>query len=113
MNGQVIRADVAPRPQNQAMSLEQLTGRHARLQRELGLAYSTLPWHTGRIDRLARDLAATEREIAACLHLGIGGGGVVRDAEVAHAAVATPDYARSVLYSASSLPHARSASGWL
>jgi hypothetical protein len=47
------------------MSLEQLIGRHFRLQRELGIAYSTVPWHTGRIDRLANELAATEREIAA------------------------------------------------
>lgn len=48
------------------MNLEQLTGRRSRLQRELGIAYSTLPWRTGRIDRLARDLTATEREITAC-----------------------------------------------
>jgi hypothetical protein len=47
------------------MNLEQLIGRHFRLQRELGIAYSTVPWHTGRIDRLANELAATEREIAA------------------------------------------------
>jgi|KBSMisStandDraft_5_1062788.scaffolds.fasta_scaffold2892380_1 hypothetical protein len=47
------------------MNLEQLIGRHFRLQQELGIAYSTVPWHTGRIDRLTNDLAATEREIAA------------------------------------------------
>jgi hypothetical protein len=48
------------------MSFAQLTGRHSRLLRELSMACGTLPWHPGRIDRLARDLAATEREIAAC-----------------------------------------------
>jgi hypothetical protein len=48
-----------------AMSLEQLVGRHFRLQRELSVAYSMLPWQTDWINRLAHDLAAAEREIAA------------------------------------------------
>jgi hypothetical protein len=47
------------------MDLEQLIGRHFRLQQELGIAYSAVPWQTGRIDRLTNELAATEREIAA------------------------------------------------
>jgi membrane protein required for beta-lactamase induction len=47
------------------MDLEQLVGRYSRLQRELSAAYSMLPWHSARIDRLANDLAATERQIAA------------------------------------------------
>jgi hypothetical protein len=47
------------------MDLEQLTGRYFRLQQELASAYSAIPWNHGRIDRLARDLASTEREIAA------------------------------------------------
>ena len=47
------------------MELEQLMGRYFRLKQELSLAYKTQPWHSGRIDRLADDLAATEREIVA------------------------------------------------
>jgi len=47
------------------MELEQLMGRYFRLKQELSLAYKSQPWHSGRIDRLADDLAATEREIAA------------------------------------------------
>jgi hypothetical protein len=46
------------------MDLVQLTGRCFRLKQELAVAYSEVPWHTGRIDRLTHDLAATEREIA-------------------------------------------------
>ena len=46
------------------MDIEQLMGRYFRLQQELSVAYSMVPWQTGRIDRLANDLAATEREIA-------------------------------------------------
>lgn len=47
------------------MQLEQLMGRYFRLKQELSLAYREQPWHGARIDRLADDLAATEREIAA------------------------------------------------
>lgn len=47
------------------MKLIQLMGQHLRLQWELEAAYSKLPWQTECIDRLANDLAATEREIAA------------------------------------------------
>lgn len=47
------------------MHLEQLMGRYFRLKQELSLAYRQQPWHGARIDRLADDLAATEREIAA------------------------------------------------
>lgn len=47
------------------MDLEQLKGRYFRLQQELSIAYSTVPWNSGRIDRLARDIAAAERAIAA------------------------------------------------
>jgi hypothetical protein len=46
------------------MDLEQLMGRYFRLKQELSIAYRAQPWHSGRIDRLADDLAATEREIA-------------------------------------------------
>ena len=46
------------------MHLEQLTGRYYRLKQELLLAYREQPGHGPRIDRLADDLIATEREIA-------------------------------------------------
>lgn len=46
------------------MELEQLMGRYFRLKQELSIAYRAQPWQSGRIDRLADDLAATEREIA-------------------------------------------------
>ena len=46
------------------MDLEQLTGRYVRLKQELAAAYRAEPWHRGRIDRLANELSATEREIA-------------------------------------------------
>ena len=47
------------------MNLEQLTGRYFRLKQELSIAYRQQPWQSNRIDRLADDLASTEREIAA------------------------------------------------
>ena len=47
------------------MKLEQLIGRYLRLQQELSIAYRTQPWHPARIDRLADELACTERAIAA------------------------------------------------
>lgn len=47
------------------MDLEQLMGRYYRLKQELAVAYQTQPWHGARIDRLADDLAAAERELAA------------------------------------------------
>ncbi|HWI10506.1 MAG TPA: hypothetical protein VNU48_04185 [Burkholderiaceae bacterium] len=47
------------------MDLEQLMGRYFRLKQELAIAYKAQPWQSGRIDRLADDLAATERDIAA------------------------------------------------
>ncbi len=45
------------------MELEPLMGRYFRLKQELSLAYRARPWLGGRIDRLADELAATEREI--------------------------------------------------
>jgi hypothetical protein len=47
------------------MDLDQLTGRYRRLKDELAAAYAQAPWPTGRIDRLASEIAETEREIAA------------------------------------------------
>jgi len=46
------------------MSLEQLMGRHARLQRELAQAFCMQPWPGARIERLAEELAAAEVKIA-------------------------------------------------
>ena len=46
------------------MTLDQLMGRYFRLQQELSIAYAQQPWHSGRIDRLANELADTERQIA-------------------------------------------------
>ena len=47
------------------MELDQLMSRYFRLRQELSIAYNAQPWHSGRIDRLANQLALTEREIAA------------------------------------------------
>jgi len=49
------------------MNIEQLTGRRSRLRQELLVAYGTSPRNGGRIERLAGELAVTEREIAAIL----------------------------------------------
>ena len=46
------------------MTIEQLTGRYFRLKQELEIAYRRTPWQAAHIDRLAGDLAATERELA-------------------------------------------------
>ncbi len=46
------------------MTLDQLMGRYFRLKQELAIAYSQMPWHVARIDRLAGDLSETERAIA-------------------------------------------------
>ena len=60
------------------MQLEPLMGRYFRLKQELAIAYRTRPWHSGTIDRLANDLAATERAIGALQHaaLPVGAGRV-------------------------------------
>ena len=46
------------------MTPEQLTGKHARLRQELADAYSSSAWRAGRIDRIADELAETERALA-------------------------------------------------
>ena len=45
------------------MNMEKLLGRHARLERELEIAFSAQPWSGARIERLADELAAAEVEI--------------------------------------------------
>ena len=47
------------------VDIEQLAGRYRRLSQELAVAYGSVPWNTGHIDRLTHDLVATEREIGA------------------------------------------------
>jgi hypothetical protein len=47
------------------MQLEQLMGRYFRLAQELAQTYHAQPWHGARADRLAEDMVATQREIAA------------------------------------------------
>lgn len=49
---------------NDAMTPEQLTGKHARLRLELAEAYLAPAWRLGRIDRIAEELAETERAMA-------------------------------------------------
>jgi len=46
------------------MTPEQLTGKHARLRLELAEAHSAPAWRAGRIDRIADELAETERALA-------------------------------------------------
>ena len=46
------------------MTPEQLSGKHARLRQELARAYSESAWRAGRIDRIADELAQTEKALA-------------------------------------------------
>jgi len=56
---------IAPQHGRSTMDREQLMGRFVRLKHELSAAYAAQPWQSGRIDRIADDLAETERQIAA------------------------------------------------
>lgn len=47
------------------MGSDQLIGRYSRLRPELLDAYAQQYWHGDHIDRLANELAQTERDIAA------------------------------------------------
>jgi hypothetical protein len=47
------------------MELESLMTRYFRLKQELTIAYRSRPWQSARIDRLADELAVTERDIGA------------------------------------------------
>ena len=53
------------------MTIDQLSGRYFRLQKELAAAYGSLPWDTGHIDRLTDELASIERDLAAPTRLGL------------------------------------------
>lgn len=58
------------------MDLEQLSGRYRRLKDELSAVYDQQPWPTGRIDRLAHEMAEAEQAIAALsVKTSTGGGG--------------------------------------
>lgn len=57
------------------MGFAQLIGRYRRLKQELAVAYSDRPWHSGRIDRLTYEIAATEQELAAMAPLDELGSG--------------------------------------
>ena len=52
------------------MTIEQLMGRYLRLRQDLEIAYNARPWQSARVDRLANDIARTERELALHKHLG-------------------------------------------
>jgi hypothetical protein len=56
--------NTAPQQKERAMDLDQLMGRYFRLKQELSIAYRAQPWQSARIDRIADELAATERDIA-------------------------------------------------
>jgi hypothetical protein len=47
------------------MGIDQLMGRYVRLKQELAVAYNAKRWQSNQIDRLANDIAAAERQIAA------------------------------------------------
>ena len=47
------------------MDLELLTKRYLQLAQELAIEYRARPWVSSRIDRIANDIADTERAIAA------------------------------------------------
>jgi hypothetical protein len=48
--------------------IEQLMVRYLRLKQDLEIAYKAQPWHSARINRLADDIARTERELASRDH---------------------------------------------
>jgi hypothetical protein len=46
------------------MDVEKLATRYFQLKQELSMAYNARPWNGGIVDRLANEIARTEREIA-------------------------------------------------
>jgi hypothetical protein len=61
------------------MELESLMTRYFRLKQELTIAYRSRPWQSTRIDRLADELAVTERDIGA---MQAANDGTIRDRSV-------------------------------
>lgn len=45
------------------MDTDALMGRYCRLKQDLATAYRELPWRSGLIDRIADELAETERAL--------------------------------------------------
>ena len=45
------------------MNLELVAERYSRLKRDLACAYESWPWQSSRIDRIADELVAVEREL--------------------------------------------------
>jgi hypothetical protein len=45
------------------METDALMGRYSRLKQDLAAAYRELPWRSGLIDRIADELAETERAL--------------------------------------------------
>jgi hypothetical protein len=64
------------------MDPQALQGRYERLRRELATAYQELPWQSSRIDRIAEELALTEREL-----LGLSAGALSLEARSPEAGV--------------------------
>ena len=52
------------------MTIEELMVRYLRLRQDLEIAYDARPWQSARVDRLANDIARTERELASRKYLG-------------------------------------------
>jgi hypothetical protein len=53
----------SPYPGVFAMDTDALMGRYSRLKQDLAAAYRELPWRSGLIDRIANELAETERAL--------------------------------------------------
>lgn len=64
------------------MDPEALRGRYERLRREPATAYQELPWQSSRIDRIAEELAQTERAL-----LGLPVGALSQEARSPEAGV--------------------------
>ena len=47
------------------MNIEKLAVRYFQLKQDLSIAYNSRPWNRLAVDRLANEIARTEREIAA------------------------------------------------
>ena len=47
------------------MNIEKLAVRYFQLKQDLSIAYNSRPWNRAVVDRLADEIARTEREIAA------------------------------------------------
>jgi len=46
------------------MDIEKLAVRYFQLKQDLSIAYNARPWNRAAVDRLANEIARTERELA-------------------------------------------------